>query len=810
MRFVMLGAGAIGGVVGGQLAKAGFDVLFVDPLREHVDAINRHGLHLRGVHGHHVLRVPAVTDVSAASLRGDDVVICSVKSYDMDAAMQALRKTTAHEVPVFCAQNGIRNEEVAARYFRNVHGVMVLIGAKRLVPGEVVHTSAGPLGVGRWPSGLSEAAREVTQAIAKTDIPAYATEEIAVHKWNKMAINLNNATFGLLGISGQEAQADPEVRAFLADVYEEGVRVLRGGRHPVRRSAGQLDRGPDPEPARTHDGSVTVPADEEPRHRPSLWQDLHHGGGQVEADWFNGEIVRLGRAHGVPTPYSALLLELITEMAAASRAPGTLHAAGPARPAPGIGARHVARPNRLREKLAAGRTCVGPLFQEFWSPELFEFCALAGFDFLIADGEHAGVDPQAVRNLARAAQGAGATALLRVPNGEASLVLRYLDAGVEGLILPHCNSAADAESFVRASRYPPARHPGRGELEPGGGVRLHPDAARASRAVGSRGALPRPDRGAAGGRGLAGDPPRRRARRLLRRRGGHGAHPRPPVLRRGDDAPGGAAAGRSRDRPHPGGREGRHVPGGDRRRGARHEPAGGPPDHHELRGPGPAGDRGVPGGAPGRRPIGSESRGTLPVGPAVWYINRGRGRSPTDQPPVEGSNGVRDPRPAHSVPGRRGRPRALPGPPHLLRGPELRGARARDGSRSRPRAAILLHEAGGRPGDGRRGLCLSVPQRGRPPRAGAGRRPGPGRGRHPGRAGARARVRLRRGARHDPARSPGRGEEDGAPVGRRQGVRRVGALHGHPPGRGDRPSGQGRRLARGERRSSGSAATWPS
>jgi 4-hydroxy-2-oxoheptanedioate aldolase len=115
----------------------------------------------------------------------------------------------------------------------------------------------------------------------------------------------------------------------------------------------------------------------------------------------------------------------------------------------------MARANQLRVKLAAGRTCVGPLFQEFWSPELFEFCALAGFDFVIADGEHAGVDPQAVRNLARAAQGTGATALARVPNGEPSLVLRYLDAGVEGLILPHCNSAADAEGLVRASRYPP-------------------------------------------------------------------------------------------------------------------------------------------------------------------------------------------------------------------------------------------------------------------------------------------------------------------------------------------------------------------
>ena len=115
----------------------------------------------------------------------------------------------------------------------------------------------------------------------------------------------------------------------------------------------------------------------------------------------------------------------------------------------------MARPNLLRQKLAQGKTCVGPLFQEFWSPELFEFCGLAGFDFLALDGEHAGVDPLTARSLARAAQGVGATALARVPTNEPSLILRYLDGGVEGLILPHCNTAADAEAFVSACRYPP-------------------------------------------------------------------------------------------------------------------------------------------------------------------------------------------------------------------------------------------------------------------------------------------------------------------------------------------------------------------
>jgi 2-dehydropantoate 2-reductase len=67
---------------------------------------------------------------------------------------------------------------------------------------------------------------------------------------------------------------------------------------------------------------VTVPPGEELWHRPSLWPDLYSGGGEVEADWFNGEIVRLGDAHGVPTPYSRLLLALINEMARARERPG--------------------------------------------------------------------------------------------------------------------------------------------------------------------------------------------------------------------------------------------------------------------------------------------------------------------------------------------------------------------------------------------------------------------------------------------------------------------------------------------------------
>jgi 2-dehydropantoate 2-reductase len=66
-----------------------------------------------------------------------------------------------------------------------------------------------------------------------------------------------------------------------------------------------------------------VPVDDERTGRTSLWQDLYHRRGQVEAEYLNGEIVRLGHQYGVPTPYNSLLLELITELAVARALPGT-------------------------------------------------------------------------------------------------------------------------------------------------------------------------------------------------------------------------------------------------------------------------------------------------------------------------------------------------------------------------------------------------------------------------------------------------------------------------------------------------------
>ena len=322
MRFVMCGAGAIGGVLGCQLAKAGFEVMFIDKIPEHVEAINQHGLQLKGVHGHATLNVPAVMQANEVDFTDQDVIFLAVKSQHSDAAAAELRQAAGRELPIFCAQNGVRNEETVARHFQQVNGVMVLIGAKRLLPGEVVHTGNGPVGVGTFPRGLSQAAQDVAAALEQTDLPIYTTENITAAKWNKMLMNLNNATMGLTGMASQEARAHPETRLWLADVFEEGASVLNevGIAYEGPPGMGAIEERI--RELRNLDLRPEVPEDEELKSRASLWQDLYHQRGEVEADYFNGEIVRLGQEHHIPTPYSCVLLELIKEMAAARELPG--------------------------------------------------------------------------------------------------------------------------------------------------------------------------------------------------------------------------------------------------------------------------------------------------------------------------------------------------------------------------------------------------------------------------------------------------------------------------------------------------------
>lgn len=131
------------------------------------------------------------------------------------------------------------------------------------------------------------------------------------------------------------------------------------------------------------------------------------------------------------------------------------------------------RPNEVRRRLAAGEEVHG-LFGTLPEPAVVEMIGCAGYDFVILDTEHTLVGPQQLENLIRAAETTGLTPFVRVPEGDPGAVLRALDAGAMGVVIPHVRGRADIDAAIRAARYAPegmrslngGRGPGFGRIDP--------------------------------------------------------------------------------------------------------------------------------------------------------------------------------------------------------------------------------------------------------------------------------------------------------------------------------------------------------
>lgn len=112
------------------------------------------------------------------------------------------------------------------------------------------------------------------------------------------------------------------------------------------------------------------------------------------------------------------------------------------------------RPNAVRAKLRAGDEVYG-LFCSIPAPALVEMIGCAGYDFAILDTEHTLVSPQELENLIRAAEAVDLTPFVRVPENDPGAILRALDAGAMGIVVPHVRGRGDVDAAIRAARYAP-------------------------------------------------------------------------------------------------------------------------------------------------------------------------------------------------------------------------------------------------------------------------------------------------------------------------------------------------------------------
>jgi 2-dehydropantoate 2-reductase len=318
MRHVIIGAGAVGGTIGGRLFEGGHEVVLV-ARGPHLDALRAHGLRLATPDGVVALPVAAVGQPGELDLRDGDVLVLAVKTQDAEAvlaewAWRPVRGGTvaAESLPVVCAQNGVASERIALRRFRHVYGMCVWLPATHLEPGTVEAQGAplaGMLHIGRYPSGTDAMATQIGADLAQSRFLAPVSADVMRWKYGKLLGNLSNAIEAVCGHDAGDDAADLRRRA-----TAEGTAVLDAARIAYASQQESADiRG---------DRVRIQPVNGSPRGGGSSWQSLTRGTGSIEADYLNGEIVLLGREHGVPAPVNEVLQRLANQAARDRRAPG--------------------------------------------------------------------------------------------------------------------------------------------------------------------------------------------------------------------------------------------------------------------------------------------------------------------------------------------------------------------------------------------------------------------------------------------------------------------------------------------------------
>ncbi len=313
-RSVIVGAGAIGGVVGARLFEAGADVMLV-ARGEHGAAIAGSGLTLVEPDREITVPVPVVPSVGDAAIGPDDVVLLAVKSQDSAPVLETLAQVAPETTPILCFQNGVANERRAQERFRAVYGVVVMMPASHLEAGRVVAFAApipGLFDIGAASGEVDATATAVAAALCGAGFDARAVPDVMRWKYKKLLMNLGNAVDAIC--HRDDAAIDLVMRA-----RAEAVACF---------DAAGIDYASDEE-ERERRGTLLQPREIAgvSRGGGSSWQSLARGLSSIEADAFNGEVVRVGGRVGVPTPVNALLLERALAAAAAGTAPRSISAA---------------------------------------------------------------------------------------------------------------------------------------------------------------------------------------------------------------------------------------------------------------------------------------------------------------------------------------------------------------------------------------------------------------------------------------------------------------------------------------------------
>lgn len=296
-RYIIIGAGAVGATLAAELTLAGIANVLIGRGAQ-AEALRRDGLDYTRPSGAQNLRLDIRDETAPPELTRDDILVLAVKSQDVEAvtATWAWRPVAgggvAADLPIVTLQNGLAAEHTAARRFSRIYAASVLTPASYTQTGRV-SVAAGPkvavITLGLYPGGADPLADAIAADLNRANILAEARHDILRWKAAKLLWNVRNALELFDGPQDRHdavaALLEAEVRAVFA---ASGQDLALPGERRVSL-ANWNSAAPSATPGQ--------------RGRQSTWQSFVRGTSS-EVDFLNGEVVALGRRHGVPVPWN--------------------------------------------------------------------------------------------------------------------------------------------------------------------------------------------------------------------------------------------------------------------------------------------------------------------------------------------------------------------------------------------------------------------------------------------------------------------------------------------------------------------------
>jgi 2-dehydropantoate 2-reductase len=340
-KIAIVGAGALGGHVGGYLAKAGQDVTLIDPWPEHVETMRRDGLTLRGQTGPENFTVPVnaihITELQkAASTRPFDIAFVSMKSYDTVWATQMIAQYLTADGYVVSLQNSINEERIASvvGWGKTVGCIASTISVELVGPAKVQRNVA--LGgarhtvfrVGEPHGRITPRVKEIAEMVAVVD-SSKTTTNLWGERWSKLIVNaMRNPVSAATGRGGNGNDRDTVTRWLAIRLAAEAIKVgLAHGYalEPVYHiapekllAAGEGDRALREECEAILLEQVKHRNDEQ---RPSMGQDIMKGR-RTEIDFINGLVAAKGAELKIATPANSGIVEVVRRVERGEIPPG--------------------------------------------------------------------------------------------------------------------------------------------------------------------------------------------------------------------------------------------------------------------------------------------------------------------------------------------------------------------------------------------------------------------------------------------------------------------------------------------------------